>query len=214
MTRNPIIIIGAGGHAKSVLAALIRAQLPVAGLTDADPALRGATVLGHPVMGDDRILAAEDPERIDLVNGVGWIGKDNVRRIVQEKLMAQGWRFVSVIDPWAMIGPEVRIAAGAQILAGAVVQPQCRIGMGTIINTRAVVDHDCIIGDFSHIATGAALCGNVSVGDQSLIGAGATIRQGITVADCALVGAGAAVVRNVGIGEKVLGVPARPVTGS
>lgn len=208
MTRS-LIVIGAGGHAKVVIGALLRAGLVPLGALDADPAKRGTSVLGVPVLGGDESLDHYPPDAVELVNGIGSVGVPALRRRVQETLSGRGYRFAAVIDPAAVVGAECHIQAGAQVLARAVVQPGCRLGTGCIVNSGAVVDHDCRIGDFVHIAPGAILSGEVDVADDAHVGTGAAIIQGIRIGSGALVAAGAAVVADVAPGQRVGGVPAR-----
>lgn len=207
---KPLIVIGAGGHAKVVIGALLRAGRVPLGALDADPAKCGTSVLGVPVLGGDEVLDHYTPDAVDLVNGIGSVGVPVVRRRVQETLAGRGYFFAPVIDPAAIIGAECEIQAGAQVLARAVVQPGCRLGTGCIVNSGAVVDHDCRIGDFVHIAPGAALSGEVGVADDAHVGTGAAVIQGIRIGAGALVAAGAVVVADVAPGLRVGGVPARP----
>jgi len=204
-----IIIIGAGGHAKVLVDALLAAGIAPTGLIDADPRRHGATVLGIPVLGGDGMLAGFDRGQVVLVNGIGSTGHPDLRLAVQARLAALGFVFRTVIHPAAIIAAEVTVGDGAQLMAGAVVQTGTRLGAGAIINTRAVVDHDCRIGAHAHIAPGAVLCGDVRVGAASHVGAGATVVQGSTIGDGCLIGAGAVVIRDVADGVRVQGVPAR-----
>lgn len=207
--KATVIVIGAGGHAKVVLSSLDRMGVQTLGLVDADPARHGGTVLGRPVLGGDAAVLDHPPAAVRLVNGIGGSGPPRLRAAVQRRFAEQGYRFLTVLDPTAIIGPDVEIGEGAQVLAGAVVQPGCRIGVGVIVNSRAAVDHDCRIGDFAHVAPGATLSGDVRVGPLTLIGVGAAVRQGIEIGAETVVGAGAAVVNDLAAGLVAVGVPAR-----
>lgn len=205
----PVIVLGAGGHAKVLIEALLRSSRVIAGIVDANPQLVGGDLLGVPVLGADDVVEGFRPAEVQLVNGLGSVGAVNRRQLLFEKFKPMGYTFATVIHPCAVIASDVTLGEGAQVMAGAVIQPGCRIGIDTIINTRASVDHDCAIGDHVHISPGATLSGAVTVGARCHIGTGATVIQGISIgADC-LVAAGAVVVRHVADGTKVRGVPAR-----
>lgn len=207
---SDIVILGAGGHGKVVASSLLRAGQTVLGFVDADPALWGKTILGLPVLGgDDQIRPG-----MLLVNGVGSVGRPARRREIFESLKDKGFAFLSVVDPTAIVGPEVVIGEGAQILAGAVVQPGAFIGRNSVVNTRASIDHDVTLGAHVHIAPGAVLSGNVTVGDEAHVGTGACVRQGVRIASGAVIGVGAAVVSDVAENSLVAGVPARPLIAS
>ena len=54
--------------------------------------------------------------------------------------------------------------------------------------------------------------GDISIGDYVSIGIGATILGGVTIGSEAQIGAGAVVVKDVAPGQRVVGVPARPIS--
>lgn len=207
MTR-PHIVIGGGGHAKVVVAALQRAGIECSAVLDPDRV--GGDVLGVPVTGGDERLAELPPHAVLLVNGIGTTVNSDLRRRVFERMKGQGYTFATVVDPTAVVAPDAELGEGAQVLAGAVVQPGCRIGANALVNTRAAVDHDGVLGDHVHVAPGATLCGSVAVGAGVHVGAGAVVVESVTIGEGTLVGAGAAVIADVPAGSTVLGVPARP----
>jgi len=204
------VVIGSGGHARVLIAALKAAgTVPIACL-DIDPARWQIQVLGITVAGGEETLASLGaPDRLFLVNGVGSAAKPAARRAVWDKFSQLGYRFASVRDPRAVISEDVVIDDGAQVLAGSVIQPGTRIGSDAIINTGACVDHDCLIGPHAHIAPGAVLCGDVQIGDSSHVGAGAIVRQGVRVGSGAIIAMGSAVIRDVSDHSIVGGIPAR-----
>ena len=192
---RPVIVIGSGGHAKVVIAALQRSGTEILGITDKDRRRAGARVLGVPVLGDDRVLAGYEADTVVLVNGVGCSGSSALRRRVFEDLREKGFHFAVVIHPAAIVAADSELGEGAQVMAGAVIQPGCRIGANAIVNTGAGIDHDCAIGDHAHIAPGAVLCGGVIVGEAAQVGAGATVIQNVEIGVGALVRAGSLVTR-------------------
>jgi sugar O-acyltransferase (sialic acid O-acetyltransferase NeuD family) len=214
MTHRPVIVVGAGGHGVVLAEALLGAGREVRGFVDRDPGLRGATLIGLPVLGDDDALQQFDRAAVELANGIGGTGARRhagaTRRQVQQALRDQGWEFTSVRHVQAIVSPLAELVTGSQVLAGAVVQARARVEEGAIINTRAVVEHDVVVGAFAHVAPGAVLCGNVQVGAEAHVGAGAVVIQGCRVGERVVVGAGAAVTRDVEHG-RVAGVPARPL---
>lgn len=198
-----VIVIGAGGHARVVIDALLRAGANVLGVCDGRLAAGNTGPLGIPSLGDDDALKQFDMTRVLLANGIGSIGDPSRRIAVYKRLTAAGWEFISLVHPAAIIGADCSIAAGAQIMAGAVLQAGCRIGQNAIVNTAASVDHDCSIGDHVHIAPGAVLCGDVIVGAATHIGSGAIVVQGIHIGADAMISAGAVVTRPVDAGVRV-----------
>ncbi|MEE1888721.1 acetyltransferase [Pseudomonas carassii] len=202
----PLVILGAGGHAK-VLLSLARALcLEIQGVCD--PQLHHSGLRqwrGLPVLGDDAALNQIPPGSVLLVNGIGQTVGGAARRKLYEQFSGQGYRFATLVHPSAWVDPDAVLGEGVQVMAGAVVQADSHIGLNTIINTRAAVDHDCRVGRHVHIAPGATLCGAVTVADRSFVASGATIIQGIDIGEDAVVGAGAVVVRHLPANHRVLG---------
>jgi len=209
VNKPPVIVLGAGGHAKVVIDALRCAGYKVLGLTDANPTRHGASVLGVPVLGGDEAVQRYGVADVQLANGIGSTGNSDLRRAVFEKFVGLGYHFAALLHPSAVVANDVLLGEGAQIMAGVVLQPGCRIGRNVIVNTRAAIDHDCDIGDHAHVSPGATLCGNVTIGASAHIGAGSTVIQTVTVGANALVAAGAVVVRDVLPAAVVVGIPAR-----
>lgn len=207
--NDPVIVIGAGGHAKVLIGQLLRQGRKILGLLDTDTARHGTAVLGVPVNGGDEWLSTAGWEVAALINGVGSIGLPLARQRVFETLTGRGRVFSSCIDSTAFVSPDAVMADGVQVMAGAVVQAGVRLGRNVIINSGAVIDHDCDIGDHCHIAPGAVLSGDVRVGPGSHIGTGATVIQSVAIGSSCLVAGGATLVRNLDAGKRVAGVPAK-----
>lgn len=208
---QPVIVLGAGGHAKVLVEALLASSAVIAGIVDPDPSLTNTAVLGVPVLGTDNVIDEFPPSEVQLVNGLGSIGSPVRRQRLYEDFERKGYRFATVVHPSAIIASDVEVDVGAQIMAGAVIQPGSRIGRNVIVNTRASVDHDCVVGAHVHIAPGVTLSGGITIGDSTHIGTGATVIQGIHIGKGSIIGAGALVTKEVPPGVTVVGVPARVV---
>ena len=202
-----IVVLGAGGHAK-VLIAAIRAcgQFEIVGVIDRRPE-RAGDLPDLPFLGDDSVLFQRRIELDSVAIGVGAPTVGDERPALFRRLKACGYTVATVIHPSAVVASEV-IGEGTQIMARAVVQPAAAIGENCIINTAAVVEHDCCVEAHAHIAPGAILGGGVVVGWGALVGLGARVLPGVRVGSRATVGAGAVVTRGVPIGATVVGVPA------
>jgi len=194
-----ILIYGAGGHAKAVME-MVQAigAHRIAGILDDNPALKGRSVLGIPVLGGRDLLPLLCEKGLTLAaNGVGGILDIAVRVRLFEMLAKAGFNFPPLAHPRATVEPSVTLGAGVQVFANAyvgsstVLQPRC------MINTGAIVSHDCEIGEYSHIAPGAMLAGHVHVGERSLVGMGVTTAIGIKIGDGVRIGNGAVVYADV-----------------
>jgi len=205
----PLIILGAGGHAKVLIDALRLQSVKILGIADADHGKKGQLRLGVPVLGGDEVVMIYTVEKIHLVNGVGSVRVNPLRRQIFERYKRMGYRFASVVHPSAIVAIDVALSEGAQIMAGAIVQAGCYVGANAIINTGSIVDHDCHIWEHAHISPGVTLSGGVRVGENAHIGTGATVIQGIQIGRNCLVAAGAVVIRDVPDDATVAGIPAK-----
>ena len=206
----PLVVLGAGGHAK-VLAALLKAiGAEVLGVCDPHLASKSTTTwCGLAVLGGDEVLERLDTGCVGLVNGVGKIVGSSRRKDMFLELKARGYHFPALVHPTAWVDPSVDLEEGVQVMAGAVIQPDATIGADTIINTGSRIDHDCIIGRHVHVAPGAVLCGTVSVASDAFVGAGSTIIQGISIGQSAIVGAGVTIIRDLQAGHVAVGSAVR-----
>lgn len=203
-TRD-VILLGAGGHAKVLLDALMLADIVVKGIVD--PVLAGTSTLwrGIPVVGNDDDLLKLKPGQVILVNGTGSLPSNSLRQRLFSRFTEAGFEFMNVVHPSALIGAGVELAEGVQVMAGAIIQADTTIGKNSIINTGALVDHDCAIGRDVHIAPGVVISGGVRIGNGAHIGTGASIIQGVAIGEGAVVGAGTVVVKNVPAHHKIVG---------
>ncbi len=208
----PVIILGAGGHAKVLIDALRLQSVEILGIVDVDPNKKGLELMGVSIIGSDEDVMKYDSQKIRLINGIGSVRVGSLRRQLFEIFKCQGYHFEKVIHPSAIIANEVILSEGAQVMAGAIIQTGSQICMNAIINTGSLVDHDCEIGSHAHISPGAVLSGRVVVGENSHIGTGAVIIQGVRVGSNSLVAAGAVVIRDMSSNVTVAGVPARELT--
>lgn len=207
---RPLVMLGAGGHAR-VLAALARAVgYPVLGVCD--PKLAAESVSrweGLDVLGDDDALDRLPPDRVALMMGIGQLVSVTLRERLYASWQARGYNFPVLVHPAAWVAPGVVLGGGVQVMAGAVIQPGCEIGENSIVNTRSSVDHDCRVGRDVHVAPAATLCGSVMVEDGAFIGAGATVIQGVRIGMRAVVGAGVTLVRDLAPKTTILGAANR-----
>lgn len=172
------MIIGAGGHGRSVAeAALACGEFRLAGfLDDAYPQL--STVWGIPVLGD--ITDFSDFIGIADVAIVA-IGNNQLRKAVVARLRAAEFELATVIHPRAIVSPSAKIGQGSAIMAGAVIGTEAKLGEGVIVNCGAVVDHHCEVEDFAHLGVHAAMAGGSVLGKGAWMQAGSALGYGVKI---------------------------------
>lgn len=205
MPTEPLMLIGAGGHARVVFDALHAAGMHTqVQLRDDSPRQPSSGFAGLPVNVPAMPVLLGSGSRVHVA-----IGSNEARRRLCEEFVVGGAHLVTVVHPRASVAHTSHLGGGVFLGAQCVVGPLARLRTGVILNHAAVVDHDCDVGEFTHIAPGAILGGDVQVGSSVLIGAGAVLLPGVKVGDGVVVGAGAVVTRDVS-GGVFVGVPARP----
>ncbi len=207
-----VVIIGAGGHARVLLDALLLQKCNVLAMTDIDPSLIGTNCGTVPIIAESEFLNKFKTKDCVLVNGVGAVDYKAIctREQIYKKFTAFGHRFGITIHPSAIISStNVSLKDGAQILAGAIIQTGAIIGENCIVNTGAIVEHDCVVGDHSHIAPGALLCGMVSVEERCLIGARSVVKQGLNIKSEIVVGMGSVVLQDLVESGNYVGILAK-----
>lgn len=203
MRPGRVAVLGAGGHAKVVIATLQAAGWEVAAVFDDAEARWGGEVLGLPVRGP-----LEAARQVEVDGAVIAVGDNRARQAVAERLELP---WVPLVHPAASVHPSVSLGQGTVVFAGAVIQPDTVVGRHGIVNTGASVDHDCRLGDFVHVAPGCRLAGKVTAGEGALLGIGSAVLPDLSVGAWAVLGAGATAVRPVPDGAVAVGLPARVV---
>ena len=186
-----LLIVGAGGHGRSVAEAVLAAGIyEVAGFADdASPAL--AQVGGHPMLGTSGDVTAY---RTHADAAIVAIGNNALREALSSKLLAAGFELATVVHPRAIVSPSAVIGPGSAIMAGAIVGTEARLGGGVIVNCGAVVDHDAQVHDYGHLGVNACMSGGSVLGLSAWMQAGSALGYGVKVADGAVLPPGAGVV--------------------
>ena len=207
--ENKLLLIGGGGHCKSVLDSVLALQVyDEIGIVDyTNTPVKGVSVVGQ----DEDLPNLHKAGWTDAFITVGSIGDTVMRRRLYKMISDIGFTVPAIVDSSAIVAQDVVLAAGCYVGKGAILNAGSNIGKAAIINTGAVIEHDCVIGEFAHISPGAILCGQVIVGENSHIGAGAVVRQQIKIGEDVLVGIGSVVVHDIPNHVKAYGNPCRVV---
>lgn len=185
-----IILIGYGGHAKSIADCIERKkEYEIVGYTDVEK--RDSR---YRYLGTDDVLEEYYGKGITCaVVGIGYLGRGNDRESLYSKLKKIGYELPVIADTSAIISETARIGEGTFVGKGAIINADAVIGKMAIINTMSLVEHECEVGDYSHVAVAAVLCGGVKVGKRAFIGANATVIPCMEVKDGETVPAGATI---------------------
>lgn len=203
-----IILIGGGGHCKSVIEVIESAGVyTIAGIVDRAEMV-GQQILGYPVIGTDDDLPSLVAAHRNCHITVGHIQDNAVRVRLYEQLTALGATLPVIVSNRATVSKHANIAAGTVIMHHAMVNASATIGHNCIINTGAVIEHDATIGSHCHISTGAYINGACGVHDHSFVGSRSVLVQGVSIAAKNVIAAGSIVVNNTEPNALYAGSPA------
>lgn len=207
-----IILVGGGGHAKSVIDTIIRNnEYEIVGILDTKEKI-SETILGIEIIGTDKLAKKLFDEGItNAFISLGSIGNTDLRRKLAEETKEIGFSFPKIIDKSAVVSNFSKIEEGVFVGKGAIINADVVIKSFSIINTNSVIEHDSVIGEYSHISPSATLCGEVKVGSRSHIGANSTIIQGIKIGSDVLIGAGSTIINDIEDSKVVVGSPGRDI---
>ncbi|MFT6814177.1 MAG: sugar O-acyltransferase (sialic acid O-acetyltransferase NeuD family) [Sphingobacteriales bacterium] len=200
MIKPKIILIGGGGHCKSVIDVIENEdRYEIAGIVDSFIE-KGALVLGYPVLGTDDNLAQLIEKYCNAIITVGQIKSAAIRIKLFEKVKLLGGIFPVIISKNAYVSKHSKIGDGTVVMHQALINANAVIGENCILNTGSLIEHDAIVGDNVHVSTKAILNGSAKVGNGSFIGSNSMLYQGVEIGPNALV-PGSKIVRKNFAGE-------------
>lgn len=203
MSREPLLLVGAGGHARACVDVIeAEGRFVVAGFIDQSVPI-GSKVLGYEVLGNDDTLPDLVRRFENVLIAVGYVSTPAPRVRLHTLVRDLGARMPVIVAPRAHVSRHATVGDGTIVLHGAVVNAGARIGRNCIVNTLALIEHDTEVGDDCHVATTAAVNSGVRIGDRSFIGSGAAVRQCLRIgADC-FIGMGEVIVRDCPDGTRL-----------
>lgn len=206
MEQKNLILVGGGGHCKSVIDVAESAGYNILGILDM-PEDVGKKILDYKVIGTDDDIP-QYVEKAEIVITVGFIKNPTIRIKLYNKVKEVGGKLATVIASTARVSKYATIGEGTVIMHQAVVNAGAKIGVNIIINTFANIEHDAQIGDQCHISTGTMVNGDCKVGDRCFIGSQSVLANGISVGDDIIVGAGSLVRKSITTAGVYSGNPA------
>ena len=184
-----IILIGAGGHAKSCIEIIsFLKNYKISYILDQK--------LGDSFCGYKKILY----NKKNLIHvlkktkhafiSFGQIKDQKSREKVFIELKDLGYKFPTLKAKSAYISKKTEILNGTIIMNKCIINTNSTIGYNNIINTGSIIEHEVSIGNHNHIAPGAIINGGVKIGNNCFIGSGSIIKQGIKIKSNSFIQAG------------------------
>ncbi len=209
--KTPILLIGGGGHALSLISVIeATSEFVVAGIVESTKE-SNHKLLDYPILGTDQQLAELLKQIPTCVIAIGQVKTADTRK----KLFAQATLLAAklpiIIAPNAQVASSAKIGKGTCIMHNCIVSHLSTIGDNTIINNKALIEHQATIGNHCHISTGVLINGGSSIGDECFIGSGTVVLQGISICKNTIVGAGSVVINNITEAGTYAGNPASKI---
>ncbi|RXJ68981.1 acetyltransferase [Halarcobacter ebronensis] len=177
MNKEKIILIGGGGHCRSVIDVIeAEDKFDIAGIIDKQE-LIGSSVLGYKVIGCDDDLQLLIKDIKNAVITVGHLEDNSLRVSLYKKLKNIGFTLPTIISPLAYVSKHTTIDEGTVIMHQALINANVKIGKNCIINSKALIEHDVTVENHCHISTGSILNGGVIVKSNTFFGSNATSKQ-------------------------------------
>lgn len=202
--RKKLILIGAGGHAKSVIDSIDEDEMELLGFIDE---YKAGTHFGYTIFGRN---FDDVPDYMECHYFVS-IGDARMRKMWYERILKEGLKTVNIIDKTAIISKSAKIGTANYIGKLAVINADSVIGNNNIINTKALVEHECKIGNHTHMSTNSIINGNVVVDDGVFFGSCAMTAASVYLGKYSVIGAGGVVIRDIPAGATAVGVPAKVI---
>ena len=195
MFSKKLVIIGAGGHAKSVIDIIEElGSWKIIGLIGRENE-KQKQVSGYRVIGTDKDLQLIRKVCNYAFIGIGQIKNCGPRVSVAKELEKLHFKMPAIKAKSAYISKRAIIGKGTLVGHGTIINSGALIGENTIINSGAIIEHDSKIGDYTHISTGTIVNGGAIVEKMSFIGSNSMVREGVTVPECSIIRAGSIVMK-------------------
>ncbi|GET21582.1 acetyltransferase [Prolixibacter denitrificans] len=195
--KQPIILIGGGGHCISVIDVIERTGLyEIKGILDL-PEKVGNKILNIPIIGTDEDIKNVIKECNNFHITVGQIKSPAIRENIFSRVKELNGNLPVLISPYAYVSPYAKIDEGTVIMHQALVNAKASVGKACIINSKALIEHEAAVGDFCHISTGSIVNGQSKVGSRTFIGSNTVVSNNIDIVENTVVGAGSQVIKSI-----------------
>lgn len=193
--KKELILVGGGGHCKSVIEAAESAGFSIRGILDVAENV-GNSVLKYKIIGTDEDIPLFKDE-CDFVVTLGFIKDTKLRLDLHNRIQESGGHLATIVASTAHVSVYASIGAGTVIMHHAMVNADAQIGYGCIINTFANIEHDTRVGNNCHISTGAMVNGNCRVGARTFLGSQSVVVNGVSIVSDCIIAAGSLVRKNL-----------------
>lgn len=169
-----IILIGAGGHARSCVDVI-----------NSQSFFNVSLMVGKNDRNFKKISTVSELEFLknyklkkkNLLIGIGQLRDGRKRKKIFDFYKDRGCNFPVIKSKICYISSNSNVDEGSIIMHKAFINTNSYIGKNCIINTGAIIEHDVTVGNNVHIAPGAIILGGCTIKENSFIGSGSVVKQ-------------------------------------
>lgn len=198
--KKKLILIGAGGFAKSVIDSIDEKKYSIEGFIDN---IKSGSHLGYKIFANNLDELENKEDYCYFIS----IGDNEKRTYWYKEVIKRNLDIINVIDKTAILSENIGIFVGKL----AIINNDARIGENVVINTKALIEHGCRIGNNVNVSTNTVLNGDVIVKENCFIGSSSVVNGQITIEKNSIIGSGTVVIRDVEKNVVMAGIPAKVI---
>ena len=202
MNKINVVILGSGGHTRSIINLIDKDLYEVLGVFDDSYNLNfkdnfsGTKLIGK---------LKDIPNNTKVILSVG----DNMKREDFFKKYIKNIFNPNLQHTFSFIEKNTIIGKSNQFFANSYINSLVKIGDNNILNSGSIIEHESKLGNHNHISVGAIICGRVTIGNNCFIGAGAVIKDQISICDNVIIGANSLVLKDIVLPGTYIGNPVK-----
>lgn len=202
--KESVVIFGAGGHTRSLIALLNDAGFDIHGIfDDCYNKTEKEFINGYEIFGT--LEDYDFRKKVILSTGDNKLRKSLFQKYNNHLLKT------NVIHSSATIDSAVKVGESNFVFTHAILNANASIGNNNIINTAAIIEHESNIGSHNHISVGAIICGRVKIGNNCFIGASSVINDKVSICSDVTIGSNSTVINSITEPGIYVGSPIRKV---
>ena len=192
--ENKLLIIGAGGHARSCLEVIhLENKYEVLGFIDNEKKI----LQNYKFLGSDRDIHKFKKVCSNIFLCLGSIKDIKLKWLIYQRAKKLKFKFPKIISPLSFISKSSVIGEGTIIMNHSFINSNVKVGKNSIINNKVLLEHDVTIGNNTNVAPGAIINGGVKIGNNVFIGSGSIIKENVNIKSNTIIGMGSIVLKDV-----------------
>ena len=209
MNKEKLILIGGGGHCKSVIEVIeLEDKFEIAGIIDL-PGKLNSEISGYKILWNDSDIESLVKKNYHFIITLGQIKSAASRVKLFGKLQILKANMPVIISPLAFVSKHSIIGKGTVVMHHAIVNSGVKTGINCILNSKSLLEHDVEIGNHCHISTNSVINGETKIGEMVFVGSGSVINNNLSIHSNTVIGSGSVVIKNIESPGNYCGNPAK-----